>query len=138
MLVLLRIGRERLAVGLLFLFVEGKVIVVVGLIGAFHHAHPYFFQFSFQVDAMLALLLELLQERLDLFISLLLQILILPFVLFGLVLNPALLLFVFLDLAAEMFDPLGILLDFGILCIEFLLHFSNLLTPICIEATHAA
>lgn len=60
MLVLLRCGCERLAVGLLLLVVEGKVIVVVGLICAFHDAHPYFLQFSFQIDAMLALLFELL------------------------------------------------------------------------------
>lgn len=86
---------------------------------------------------MLALLLELLQERFYLFVSFLLEILIFLLVFFGLVLDPTLFFLVFLELVAEMFDIICILFDFCILCIELMLHLSYLLAPVCVEVTHA-
>lgn len=137
-LILFRIGCERLVAWLSFLIIEWEVIAVAGLIGPFHHAHPYLFQLSLQVDAMLALLFQLLQEGFNLFVPLLLEILVLFFVFFGLILDPTLFLLVFLKLVAEMLNLFGILFEFCILSVQLMLHLSNLFAPIGVEVTHTA
>lgn len=86
---------------------------------------------------MFALLFEFLQERFNLFVSLLLEILVFFLVFFGLVFYPTLFFLVFLELIAEMLDFFGILLELCILSVQLMLHLSYLFAPIGVEVTHA-
>lgn len=84
MLVFLGRCRKRLAVRLPL--IEWKIIWL--LVCSLHHAHSHLFQLFLQIDSVFCLLLQLLQQRLHLLVSLLLEILILFLVLSNFFFHP--------------------------------------------------